>query len=99
AALIGLGITALLETESPAVFIGVPSALALIMHQSLFHSYKMKNLESNFKIGRGNKKFLQFSMRVTPEGYLANKRMSDRIYFTNNFPKLAEPIVRLKLSL
>ncbi|MBL7877358.1 MAG: hypothetical protein JNL53_16960, partial [Cyclobacteriaceae bacterium] len=47
AALIGLGITALLETESPAVFIGVPSALALIMHQSLFHSYKMKNLESN----------------------------------------------------
>lgn len=99
AALIGLGITALLETESPAVFIGVPSALALIMHQSLFHSYKMKNLESNLKIGRGNKKFLQFSMRVTPEGYLANKRMSDRIYFTNNFPKLAEPIVRLKLSL
>lgn len=99
AALIGLGITALLETESPAVFIGVPSALALIMHQSLFHSYKMKNLESNLKLGRGNKKFLQFSMRVTPEGYLANKRMSDRIYFTNNFPKLAEPIVRLKLSL
>ncbi|MDZ7646935.1 MAG: hypothetical protein U5K54_07010 [Cytophagales bacterium] len=44
AALIGLGITALLGTESPAVFIGVPSALALIMHQSLFHSYKMKNL-------------------------------------------------------
>lgn len=99
AALIGLGITALLETESPAVFIGVPSALALIMHQSLFHSYKMKNLESNLKLGRDNKKFLQFSMRVTPEGYLANKRMSDRIYFTNNFPKLAEPIVRLKLSL
>jgi hypothetical protein len=47
AALIGLGIAALLQNESPAVWVGVPSALALIMHQSLFHSYKMKNLVSN----------------------------------------------------
>jgi hypothetical protein len=98
AALIGLGISALLGTESPAVLIGVPSALALIMHQSLFHSYKMKNMASNIKLGRDGKRLMQFSMRVTPEGYFANKKMSDRIYVTNYFPKLAEPIVKLKLA-
>jgi hypothetical protein len=61
----------------------------------------MKNLVSNIKLGkdnRDNKKLIQFSMRVTPEGYFANKKMSDRIYITNNFPKLAEPIVKLKLA-
>lgn len=101
AALIGLGVAALLQNESPAVWVGVPSALALIMHQSIFHSYKMKNLVNNIKLGkdnRDNKKLMQFSMRVTPEGYFANKKMSDRIYITNNFPKLAEPIVKLKLA-
>ena len=98
AALIGLGIVALTGTDSPGVLIGVPSALALIMHQSLFHSYKMKNLEGKIKLGQNGKRPVQFSMRVTPEGYFANKKMSDRLYVTNNFPKLAEPIVKLKLS-
>jgi hypothetical protein len=98
AALIGLGIVALIGSESPGVIIGVPSAAALIMHQSLFHSNKMKNLESKMKLGREGNSRLQFSMRVTPEGYFANKKMSDRLYVTNNFPKLAEPIVKLKLS-
>jgi hypothetical protein len=98
AALIGLGVVALIGTSSPAVFIGVPSALALIMHQSLFHSNKMKNLESKIKLGREGNNRLQFSMRVTPESYFTNKKMSDRLYVTNNFPKLAEPIIKLKLS-
>lgn len=98
AALIGLGIVALIGSESPGVIIGVPSAAALIMHQSLFHSNKMKNLESKMKLGREGNSRLQFSMRVTPEGYFANKKMSDRLYVTNNFPKLAEPIIKLKLT-
>ncbi len=98
AALIGLGIVAMLEPESAGVIIGVPSVLALIAHQTIFHSYKMKNLESRLKLGREGNSRLQFSMRVTPEGYFANKKMSDRLYVTNNFPKLAEPIVRLKLT-
>ena len=58
----------------------------------------LKNLESRLKLGREGNSRLQFSMRVTPEGYFANKKMSDRLYVTNNFPKLAEPIVRLKLT-
>jgi hypothetical protein len=98
AALVGLGIVALIGTESPGVFIGVPSAMALIMHQSLFHSNKMKNLESKIKLGRQSNSRLQFSMRVTPESYFTNKKMSDRLYVSNNFPKLAEPIIKLKLS-
>jgi len=98
AALIGLGLVALIESDSPGVWVGVPSVAALIMHQSLFRSYKMKNLAGKVKLGLGDKKAVNLSMRVTPEGYFANKKMSDRLYVTNNFPKLAEPIVKLKLT-
>jgi hypothetical protein len=98
AALIGLGIVAMIGTDSPGLLIGVPSVAALIMHQTLFHSNKMKNLESKIKLGREGKRPMQFSMRVTPESYFTNKKMSDRLYVTNNFPKLAEPIIKLKLT-
>jgi hypothetical protein len=98
AALIGLGIVAIIGTDSPGVLIGVPSAMALIMHQSIFHSYKMKNLEGKIKLGSAGKRPVQFSMRVTPESYFTNKKMSDRLYVTNNFPKLADPIIKLKLT-
>lgn len=98
AALIGLGIVAIIGTDSPGVLIGVPSAMALIMHQSIFHSYKMKNLEGKIKLGSAGKRQVQFSMRVTPESYFTNKKMSDRLYVTNNFPKLADPIIKLKLT-
>ncbi|MEQ1587109.1 MAG: hypothetical protein ABL895_14575, partial [Cyclobacteriaceae bacterium] len=98
AALIGLGIVALIGADSPGVLIGVPSAMALIMHQTVFHSYKMKNLEGKIKLGSAGKRPVQFSMRVTPESYFTNKKMSDRLYVTNNFPKLADPIIKLKLT-
>jgi len=98
AALIGLGIVAMTSTDSPGVIIGVPSVLALIAHQAVFRSYKTKNLTDKLNLGLSNKKSVNLSMRVTPESYFTNKKLSDRIYTAGSFPRLAEPIVKLKLT-
>ncbi len=98
AALIGLGIVAMTSTDSPGVYIGVPSVLALIAHQAVFRSYKTKNLTDGLKLGMGETKSTNLSVRVTPESYLTNKKLADRIYVAGTFPRLAEPIVKLKLT-
>jgi hypothetical protein len=98
AALIGLGIVAMTSTESPGVIIGVPSVLALVAHQAVFRSYKTKNLTDGLKLGLGETKSTNLSLRITPESYLTNKKLSDRIYMAGSFPRLAEPIVKLKLT-
>jgi len=95
AALIGLGAVALTETESPGVWVGIPSACALIMHQILFHSYKKKNLEGAFNLGKESKKPVQFSMKVTPENYFTNKYLSEKQILKN--PTITYPIVKLNL--
>ena len=95
AALIGLGVVALTEAETPAWWVGVPSALALVMHQSLFHSYRKKNLEGNFNFGKSNEKRAQFSMKVTPENFFTNKYYSERLFAIN--PNNTYPIVNMKL--
>ncbi len=99
AALIGLGIVAIAESDSPAVLIGVPSALALVTHQLLFNSYRRKNLESGLNLRSSLKKPLHLSIRTTPENYFINKQMHpEKIIVTNNFPKLANPIINVKLT-
>ena len=95
AALIGLGIVAITQSDAPAVWIGVPSALALVMHQTLFHSYKKKNMENSLNMGRDDKNPLQFSVKVMPENYFANKQLSDKLMARN--PQLSYPIVKMKL--
>lgn len=98
AALIGLGIVAIADSESPTAVIGVPSALALITHQLLLHSYKMKNLENKIKLGRvGNKRSMKFSLKVTPENYLINRQVPTRTYFSNG-TLISNPLVSLKLT-
>lgn len=96
AALVGLGLTALLEPESAGVILGVPALFALITHQAVFHQYKMKNLEKSLKVGRLNRKNLQFSMKVMPENYLTNKQSSEKLFHSTG--QLANPIVKLKLT-
>jgi hypothetical protein len=99
AALIGLGIVAIAESDSPAIIIGVPSALALITHQLIFHSYKTKNLESKIKLGSSRKSPVSFSMKATPENYFVNKQLQpEKVIFSNNFPRLANPIVNFKIT-
>ncbi len=96
AALIGLGIVTIAESNESAVWIGVPSALALIMHQTLFHSYKKKNLMNGFNMGKENKNQFQFSVKVMPENYFANKQLSESLMARN--PELAFPIIKMKLA-
>jgi hypothetical protein len=93
AALVGLGLMVVVEAESSLLYLGVPAAMALIAHQAMFHSYKKKNL-SEIKLGQLNKR-VQFSMRVTPENYFANKRAGEKIVQTGH---LASPIVKLRLK-
>ena len=95
AALIGLGVVAITESDAPAVWVGVPTALALIMQQTLLHSYKRKNLENNFKLGKETDRPVEFSVKVNPENYFANKQISEKYLMAN--PELAFPIVKLKL--
>lgn len=96
AALVGLGTMALLETESPALIIGVPTAFALLTHQLIFHNYKSKNIEQNLKIGRVNKHNMQLSLNVTPENYFSNKKYAEKIFHSTG--QLGNPIVNLKLK-
>jgi len=93
AALVGLGLMVVAEADSGLLAIGVPSVLALIAHQAMFHSYKKKNL-AEVKLGQLNKR-VQFSMRVSPESYLTNKQAGEKIVQTG---QLASPIVKLKLK-
>lgn len=95
AALIGLGVVAMTESESPGWWIGVPSGLALIMHQALFQSFKKKNLEDQFNIGKDRENRVKFSVKVTPENYFTNKHLSRKLAIAN--PNLNYPIVNLKL--
>lgn len=96
AALIGLGVVALTETDQVAWYIGVPSVFALIMHQSLFHSFKKKNFETQYDLGKAEKGRMQFSMKISPENYLAHKHMSEKRFMAN--PNLTYPIVNFKLA-
>ena len=94
-ALIGLGVVALTETETIGWWVGVPSAFALAMHQAVFHSYKKKNLENSYNLGRDSENRIEFSVKVTPENYFTNKHLSEK-HFANK-PGLTYPIVSLKL--
>jgi len=42
--MVGLGLAAMLESESPAIYIGLPAGLALLTQQLIFNSYKSINL-------------------------------------------------------
>lgn len=74
AALLGLGIVTIAETESIAAIIGIPSVLALIGHQATFSSFKRKNIERSLKIGFNSQSDTRLSFKFTPENYLLGKR-------------------------
>ncbi len=95
AALIGFGAVALTEADAAGWYIGAASVSALIMHQLLYSSYRNKNLEQNFKMGRGNSIPRQFSMNVMPENYFAQRQMTEKRLLSN--PSLTFPIVQMKL--
>jgi len=98
AALIGLGIIAITESDSPGVWIGVPSALGLITHQILFHKFKMKNLKNGIQLGSTNNHRMQFSMKVMPENYFAASKQTNPFYSVNGSPVISNPLIKLNFT-
>lgn len=100
AALFGLGVATLIESESASVWIGIPSALALVTQQILFHKYKNENLLNGLQGRRQRDQAFKFSMKVTPENYLINKRIpvNAEVAGTNPNAVVSNPLVSLKLT-
>ncbi len=98
AALIGLGIVALAETDSAPVFIGIPSVAGLITQQILFNRYKRDNLTNGLQ-GRLNRHHpFKFSMKVHPENFFLHQRMDAALTPARINALSASPIVNLKLG-
>ncbi|CAN5396212.1 hypothetical protein BH10BAC4_BH10BAC4_01340 [soil metagenome] len=97
AALVGLGAVSLTESHSPAVYFGVPSGLALITHQLLFHKYKMNNA-LNLRGSRNRKSNYQVSFKLTPESYFLNKQIAFGEYSPQVVSKLHNPIFKLTVK-
>lgn len=94
AALIGFGLMAITETESPTAIIAVPTVLSLIVHQSLFSKYKRESLMKTMKADLGKKKKSELAFRVMPENYLLNRQLpAARVY--NPALPATNPIVNL----
>ncbi len=97
--LIGMGLAAILESESPALYIGLPSGLALLAHQVTFSRYKRENLKDRLKAGINKKHKWNLSFDVQPENYFVNQNMNELDDYYNggdfNSPR---SIVKLKLK-
>jgi len=100
AALLGLGVATLIESESASVWVGIPSALALVTQQVLFNKYKRENLINGLQ-GRSKRDHaFKFSMKVTPENYFINQRIPVNADAAGSNPNavVSNPLVSLKLS-
>ncbi|MCH6232927.1 hypothetical protein [Cognataquiflexum rubidum] len=98
AALVGLGMAAIFEAESAAVWIGVPSVLALATQQILFNKYKKENLAGNLLSKINKDKPYKFTMKVTPENYFVNQRMAVPSGIIGINSNVSNPLVNLKLA-
>lgn len=97
--LIGLGLVAIIESESPAVYIGLPSGLALLTHQVMFNKYKKENLSVQFEAKLSNKQNWNISLDIEPENYFANQNMNDMDdYYSSGEFNSPKSIVKLKLK-
>jgi hypothetical protein len=96
-ALLGLGVMLIVQGDSPATWIAVPSSVALLAHQIVFNRYKRENLLNNLKGDNSRKKKVDFSMKLMPENYFINKNTPQR-FITD--PRLAatSPLVNMTLK-
>ncbi len=97
--LIGLGLAVILESESPAIYIGLSSGMALIAHQVIFNKYKNENLTSQFEAKLSNKQNWNISLDIEPENYFVNQNMNDMDdYYSGGKFNSPKSIVKLKLK-
>ena len=98
AALIGLGIFSVTKSESPSLLFGIPSGLALITHQVLFHKYKMENLEVKLRGSNDVKRKFNVSLKVTPESYLMNQQIPVGKFTPQMYANLQNPLFKLVIT-
>lgn len=98
AALVGLGIAAVAGTDSPGVIIGIPSVLALITHQLLFHNFKMQNLGMSLKGSDRRKNVYGFSFNVNPENYLLNKKIPSHNHSSGSYFRSQSSLVNVRFT-
>ncbi len=97
AGLVGIGVMALTEVNSPTAWVAVPSVLALVSHQAIFNKYKKGNLLHDLKGLNSRKKKYEFSMRLMPENYFVNKQITAKFNADPRWP-VANPLVNMSLK-
>lgn len=97
-ALVGLGIVAWTKTESSALTIGIPTAFALIVEQSLFHSYKKRNFAMGVQGSLDTSGKYRFSMRFSPEGYFINRQIRPDRMTPQMYTSIQQSLVRMSIS-
>src|SRR5262249_608939 len=97
-ALVGLGVVAMTKTETPAVWVGVPTACALITYEILVNKYKTENMTKGLRGYLDRDKKYDLSLKVSPESYFLNKQLQVKDYSPQQFAALQNPIVKLTLT-
>jgi len=99
AALVGLGILIIAESENPTMWIGLPTLLGLGAQQFLFQKYKRENLANKSLSGSiGKDKKIDYSLKFTPENYFVNKQMAERTNIPGLNPNPTQSLVNFKLA-
>ena len=98
AGLVGIGFAALIQSDAPAVWIGLPSAMALATQQIIFSRFKKENLSRNLSLGKDRDLPYRLSFDLTPGNYLVNKRIPATGYLHGTTPHVSNPLATVRLS-
>jgi len=99
AGMVGLGLAAMLESESPAIYIGLPAGLALLTQQLIFNRFKTINLSHRAQASNEEPKSTRLTLNVQPENYFLNERRTEITdYFRGGEFNAPGSIVKLKMS-
>jgi hypothetical protein len=99
AALVGMGILLIAESENTTMWIGLPTLLGLGAQQILFQKYKQENLANTPISGSiGKERKMDYSLKFTPENYFINKQMAGRTNIPGLNPNPTQPLVNFKLA-
>jgi hypothetical protein len=98
AGLIGVGVLALAQAETPSLWIGIPSAFALATQQILFSRFKKENLARNLSLGKDRDLPFRLSFDLSPGNYFLNKRIPATGYLHGTTPHVSNPLATVRLS-
>ncbi|ERM82285.1 hypothetical protein P872_19060 [Rhodonellum psychrophilum GCM71 = DSM 17998] len=97
AALLGLGIAAIVQSDSPAVILGLASGFALVTQEYLFAKYRNENL--NLNLSRSSAvKGINYDLTFRPENYIVNQKLQAGATLFSNYSLLSNPIINLNFK-